>query len=83
MISRFHATILLIVWTTTSSLYAALIPATNRQTAVSQGDANKPPEPPKPTSRPNPDASGIYHPGDGVTVPKLIYSVEPEFSEKA
>jgi len=33
--------------------------------------------------RPNPDSSGIYHAGDGVTDPKLIYSVEPEFSEKA
>jgi TonB family protein len=33
--------------------------------------------------RPNPDASGIYHVGDGVTAPKLIYQVEPEFSEKA
>ena len=37
----------------------------------------------KATPRPNPDASGIYHVGDGVTAPKLIYSVEPEFSEKA
>jgi TonB family protein len=34
-------------------------------------------------SRPNPDFFGIYHAGDGVTPPKLIYSVEPEFSEKA
>ena len=33
--------------------------------------------------RPNPDAAGIYRVGDGVTAPKLIYSVEPEFSEKA
>ncbi|WP_179583684.1 energy transducer TonB [Tunturiibacter gelidoferens] len=40
-----------------------------------------------PTSKsqtlPNPDFFGIYHAGDGVTPPKLIYSVEPEFSEKA
>lgn len=48
------------------------------------------PAPPPATSpqtktapRPNPNAAGIYHIGDGVTVPKLIYSVEPEFSEKA
>jgi len=33
--------------------------------------------------RPNPDASGKYHVGDGVTAPKLIYSDEPQFSEKA
>jgi hypothetical protein len=32
--------------------------------------------------RPNPDASGKYHVGDGVTSPKIIYTVEPEFSEK-
>ena len=37
----------------------------------------------KVSPRPNPDASGIYHLGDGVTAPKLIYSVAPEFSEKA
>jgi hypothetical protein len=38
--------------------------------------------PSKPASpRPNPDASGKYHVGNGVTAPKLIYSVEPEFSE--
>jgi len=34
-------------------------------------------------AQPNPDSSGIYHRGDGVSMPKLIYSVEPEFSEKA
>jgi TonB family protein len=33
--------------------------------------------------RPNPDPSGKYHVGDGVTPSQLIYSVEPEFSEKA
>jgi TonB family protein len=34
-------------------------------------------------SVPNPDSFGIYHAGDGVIAPKLIYTVEPEFSEKA
>jgi hypothetical protein len=44
-------------------------------------DQQQPPE--KPASpRPNPDASGKYHAGEGVTLPKLIYSAEPEFSEK-
>ena len=32
--------------------------------------------------QPNPDASGKYHVGDGVTAPKLIYSVPPELSVK-
>jgi TonB family protein len=31
----------------------------------------------------NPDSEGIYHVSKEVTVPKLIYSVEPEFSEQA
>jgi TonB family protein len=31
----------------------------------------------------NPDSEGIYHIGKEVTAPKLVYSVEPEFSEKA
>ncbi len=39
--------------------------------------------PVKPALRPNPNAEGIYHVGDGVPAPKLIYSVEPEFSEQA
>lgn len=34
-------------------------------------------------ARPNPDASGQYHVGDGVLGPRLIYSVDPEFTEKA
>lgn len=37
----------------------------------------------KSAPRPNPNAEGIYHVGDGVTAPKLIHSVEPEFSEQA
>jgi TonB family protein len=32
--------------------------------------------------RPNPDADGKYHIGDGVTTPKLILSVEPQYSER-
>lgn len=33
------------------------------------------------TQEPTPDASGVYKVGNGVTPPKVIYSVEPEFSE--
>ncbi len=46
--------------------------------------SDKPTPPPaKPhQSRPNPDADGKYHVGDGVTARKLIFSVEPEFSER-
>jgi TonB family protein len=36
-----------------------------------------------PSPRPNPDASGKYHIGDGVSAPRFIYSVDPEFTDKA
>jgi hypothetical protein len=47
-------------------------PATNTTQSATDGK-----------SAPNPDSFGIYHAGDGVIAPKLIYSAEPEFSEKA
>jgi TonB family protein len=34
-------------------------------------------------TRPNPDSSGVYHVAKGVTPPKVVYSVDPEFSDKA
>jgi hypothetical protein len=36
-----------------------------------------------PPGSPNPDASGRYHVGNGVTAPRLVYSVDPEFTDKA
>ncbi len=66
-------------------LVASLIPSTSSQPLAQSTPVEKQPDnstkPAQP--RPNPDASGIYHAGDGVIVPKLIYSVEPEFSAKA
>jgi periplasmic protein TonB len=39
---------------------------------------------PQPASpRPNPDASGKYHLGDGVTAPKLVFAPDPEFTAEA
>jgi hypothetical protein len=35
------------------------------------------------SDRPGPDENGIYHIGNGVTAPALVYSVAPEFSEEA
>jgi TonB family protein len=52
--------------------------------SVSPTTADKKPD--IPTAKqlsPNPDSFGIYHAEDGVIAPKLIYTVEPEFSEKA
>ena len=37
----------------------------------------------KAAQRPNPDASGKYHVGDGVSAPRLIYAPDPEFTDKA
>jgi periplasmic protein TonB len=34
-------------------------------------------------SGPNPDASGKYHVGDGVSVPRLVFAPSPEFTDKA
>jgi TonB family protein len=34
------------------------------------------------TPQPNPDASGHYHVGDGVTPPKFVVHIYPEFSEE-
>jgi protein TonB len=34
-------------------------------------------------SRPNPDASGKYHVGDGVSAPRLVFAPDPEITDKA
>lgn len=39
--------------------------------------------PPQPATPPNPIVNGIYQVGNGVSAPKLIYSVAPSFSKKA
>jgi TonB family protein len=33
--------------------------------------------------KPNPYASGKYHVGDGVSAPKLLFAVDPEFTDQA
>jgi outer membrane biosynthesis protein TonB len=33
--------------------------------------------------RPNPDSSGRYHVGDGVSTPKVLYQTEPTFTKDA
>jgi TonB family protein len=58
--------------------------ANDQQASTPQAATQDQQQPPaKPASpRPNPDASGKYHVGDGVTVPKLTHSVEPKWSTK-
>lgn len=51
--------------------------------AVAQQVATTPDTNGQETSSPNPDASGIYHGGKGVWPPQIIYSVDPEFTDKA
>jgi len=62
-------TLLALAW---KPSHASLIPA--QETGAAQ----------QPTSpKPNPDASGKYHLGDGVTPPKLVSAVDPEFTAEA
>jgi TonB family protein len=65
-------------WTMAASVYAIAFAVAEHQVPIPEVPPHKHSEP-----RPNPDASGIYHAGDGVTGPKLISSVVPEFSSKA
>ena len=53
------------------------------KTAAPQETAAKETSPTTPAPRPNPGASGKYHVGDGVSAPQVIYSVDPEFTDKA
>jgi TonB family protein len=50
--------------------------------AAGQPPAQDPRDKP-PNTRPNPDASGIYHVGQGVTPPRAVHTVDPRFSDKA
>jgi hypothetical protein len=54
------------------------VPATSNPSPAAEVDkqTNAPAKPHQP--RPNPDASGKYHIGDGVTAPILIHSEEPK-----
>ncbi|HWW23318.1 MAG TPA: energy transducer TonB [Edaphobacter sp.] len=76
---RLRAAALLVEWMVASPVYATAPPVGNPQIPTSEVDSRKSSVSP----RPNPDAAGIYHAGDGVTEPKLISSVVPEFSDKA
>jgi periplasmic protein TonB len=55
------------------------IPAHGRQATATPQQAGEQKSP----SRPNPDASGNYHIGDGVLPPVLTYVVDPQFTDQA
>jgi hypothetical protein len=61
-----------------SNLASPLQTAPQQTTPPSPADTGKQPN----TPRPNPDPSGKYHIGDGVTPPILVHQVEPESSGK-
>jgi TonB family protein len=58
----------------------ALTPTFAAQQPVTPGPAA---HPSAVTSKPAMDADGTYHAGNGVTVPKLVYTVDAEFSDAA
>jgi outer membrane biosynthesis protein TonB len=50
-------------------------------TAIPAQETGAAPQPASP--KPNPDAAGKYHLGDGVTPPKLVFAPDPEFTAEA
>jgi len=82
---RFCVLALISGWIIPATTLAAPSAAFPQQATPSPAaDADKQPSAPaKPHQpRPNPDADGKYHIGDGVTAPKLIHVEEPELSKK-
>jgi hypothetical protein len=85
IVARFSIASLIAGWITLAVTLPRPIPGSQQQaTPTPSADAGKqqdnPATPVQP--QPNPDASGKYHVGDGVSNPKLIYSVPPERSIK-
>jgi hypothetical protein len=71
-------------WIIPRTSFASPIQAVQQQTTpTAPATSDKQPETPgKPHQpRPNPDGSGKYHVGDGVTAPVLIHSEEPKISK--
>ena len=62
-----------------SSAQAFLQQTTTTAPATTDKSTEPPAKPHQP--RPNPDADGKYHVGDGVTAPILVHSVEPELAK--
>ena len=81
---RFCAAALIGSWIIPATTLAAPLSAFPPQATpspVADGDkqTSAPAKPHQP--RPNPDADGRYHIGDGVTPPILVHTVEPEFAK--
>jgi TonB family protein len=69
--------------------YAAIVLCTLLALAWTPSHANALPReqtgagPQVASPKPNPDASGKYHLGDGVSAPKLVFALDPEFTDQA
>jgi len=69
--------------------YAAIAPCALLALAWTPSHANALPReqtgagPQVASPKPNPDASGKYHLGDGVSAPKLVFAPDPEFTDQA
>jgi protein TonB len=62
------------------ALWLALLPPTS---AVGENPQPSAPSQAQTKHRPNPDSSGRYHVGDGVSTPKVLYQTEPTFTKDA
>jgi TonB family protein len=51
-------------------------------TTVGEATVKRDPNAPATAPKPQPDASGKYHAGDGVTPPKVIHAENPDFSKE-
>lgn len=70
--------LLLVLSVTTSDSSGSPMHGTPQQRATAPDGTNG-----QEASSPNPDASGIYHVGNGVRPPQVIYSIDPQFTEIA
>jgi outer membrane biosynthesis protein TonB len=83
---KFCLVSLLAGWTVPGTNFARATQTSPQQTTPTPStDAEKSQRPQTKSAKPlpNPDASGKYHVGDGVTPPRLLLSVEPDFPEAA
>jgi hypothetical protein len=85
VVRKFCVVALIGGWMVSARTLACPLPATPQQATPSPAaDPDKqtsaPAKPHQP--RPNPDAAGKYHIGDGVTAPILVHAEEPEAPKK-
>jgi TonB family protein len=63
--------------------FGGLLPEMESQRSASSSDSGGNTDHQVVAPRPNPDAAGKYHVGDGVSAPRLVYAPDPEFTSQA